>query len=64
MGIIAQCQYQFLDNRKAETYRDMETDDAKSYKSVGCNTNLKVHFLHSYLDSFPDNLKAVSDEQK
>nr|CAH7763855.1 unnamed protein product [Callosobruchus chinensis] len=27
-----------------------------------CNMSLKVHFLHSHLDFFPENLGAVSDE--
>nr|CAH7727961.1 unnamed protein product [Callosobruchus chinensis] len=29
---------------------------------MGCNIYLKVHFLHSHLDFFPENLGAVSDE--
>ncbi|UYV75986.1 hypothetical protein LAZ67_13002030 [Cordylochernes scorpioides] len=31
-------------------------------RSTGCNMSLKIHFLHSHLDFFPDNLGAVSDE--
>ncbi|UYV63953.1 hypothetical protein LAZ67_2006122 [Cordylochernes scorpioides] len=31
-------------------------------KALGCNMSLKIHFLHSHLDFFPDNLGAVSDE--
>ena len=34
----------------------------KSYQTLGCNMSLKIHFLHSHLDFFPDNLRAVSDE--
>ena len=30
---------------------------------MGCGMSLKVHFLHSHLDSFSENLDAVSDEQ-
>lgn len=30
---------------------------------MGCRMSLKIHFLHSHLDSFPTNLGAVSDEQ-
>jgi len=29
---------------------------------MGCNMSLKIHFLDSHLDFFPDNLGAVSDE--
>ena len=35
-------------------------------KLQGCNTyvrmSLKVHFLYSYLDFFPEYLRAVSDK--
>ncbi|UYV75760.1 hypothetical protein LAZ67_13001256 [Cordylochernes scorpioides] len=31
-------------------------------EALGCNMSLKIHFLHSHLDFFPDNLGAVSDE--
>ena len=30
---------------------------------MGCRMSLKMHFLHSHLDLFPENLGAVSDEQ-
>ncbi|UYV74137.1 hypothetical protein LAZ67_11002222 [Cordylochernes scorpioides] len=30
--------------------------------ALGCNMSLKIHFLHSHLDFFPDNLGSVSDE--
>ncbi|GBM87484.1 hypothetical protein AVEN_21656-1 [Araneus ventricosus] len=29
----------------------------------GCSMSLKVHFLDSHLDYFPENLRAVSEEQ-
>jgi hypothetical protein len=32
------------------------------YKAMGCNMSLKVHFLDSHLDFFPENLGAISDE--
>ncbi|UYV68581.1 hypothetical protein LAZ67_6000131 [Cordylochernes scorpioides] len=31
--------------------------------SLGVNMSIKVHYLHSHLDKFPDNLGAYSDEQ-
>ena len=31
-------------------------------KTMGCNMNLKIHFLESHLDFFPENLGEVSDE--
>lgn len=30
---------------------------------MGCRMSLKIHFLHSHLNYFPENLGAVSDEQ-
>jgi len=35
----------------------------RNYKNMGCKMSLKIHFLHSHLDFFPDNLGAVTDEQ-
>jgi len=29
---------------------------------MGCNMSLKIHFLESHLDFFPENLSEVSDE--
>uniref|UniRef100_A0A1B0DLA7 Uncharacterized protein n=1 Tax=Phlebotomus papatasi TaxID=29031 RepID=A0A1B0DLA7_PHLPP len=40
------------------------TDElVESFKELGCNMSLKMHFLHSHLNSFPKNLGAFSDEQ-
>jgi len=33
-----------------------------SYKKLGCNKSLKMHFLHSQLDSLPVNCGAISDK--
>ncbi|UYV62889.1 hypothetical protein LAZ67_2002263 [Cordylochernes scorpioides] len=52
----------FLGSVKVENYRDIVNDLLLSYKALGCNMSLKIHFLHSLLDFFPDNLGAVSDE--
>ena len=35
----------------------------KSLQDIGANMNIKVHFLHSHLDKFPDNCSNMSDEQ-
>ncbi|UYV62143.1 hypothetical protein LAZ67_1007985 [Cordylochernes scorpioides] len=54
----------FLGSVKVENYRDIVNDLLLSYKALECNMSLKIHFLHSHLDFFPDNLGAVSDEQE
>jgi hypothetical protein len=52
----------FLGNHKAENYHEIVSDLLTAYKPMGCNMSLKVHFLGSHLDFFPENLVAVSDE--
>ncbi|UYV78509.1 hypothetical protein LAZ67_16001816 [Cordylochernes scorpioides] len=52
----------FLGNVMAENYRDLVNELLLSYKALRCNMSLKIHFLHSHLDFFPENLGAVSDE--
>ncbi|UYV82762.1 hypothetical protein LAZ67_22000770 [Cordylochernes scorpioides] len=52
----------FLGSVKVENYRDIVNDLLLSYEALRCNMSLKIHFLHSHLDFFPDNLGAVSDE--
>ncbi|GBN04397.1 hypothetical protein AVEN_14740-1, partial [Araneus ventricosus] len=29
---------------------------------MGCNMSLKIHFFHSHLEFYPENLGSVSDE--
>ena len=53
----------FLGNRKAENYKESVSRLLGSYHQLGCNMNIKVHFLLNRLDQFPDNLGDHSDEQ-
>ncbi|UYV73505.1 hypothetical protein LAZ67_10003849 [Cordylochernes scorpioides] len=48
----------FLGSVKVENYRDIVDDLLLSYKALGCNMFLKIHFLHSHLDFFPDNHRS------
>jgi hypothetical protein len=43
-------------------FHDVVQDLLTSYKAMGCNMSLKIHFLESHLDFFPENLGEVSDE--
>ena len=52
----------FLGNRRASNYREVISNLLHSLKEMGCRMSVKVHYLHSHLDFFPDNLGAVSDE--
>lgn len=53
----------FLGNFKSPAYRDGVENLLDAYGKMGCRMSLKMHFLHSHLDFFPENLGAVSDEQ-
>lgn len=53
----------FLGNKKAVNYKQLVNELIKAYENMHCNMSLKLHFLHSHLDFFPQNLGAVSDEQ-
>ena len=52
----------FLGNRKAPNYREIVGELLQSYQNMGSNMSLKIHFLGSHLDFFPDSLGAVNDE--
>jgi hypothetical protein len=60
--MLAMLRRPFLGNHKAENYHEIVSDLLTACKAMGCNMSLKVHFLGSHLDFFPENLGAVSDE--
>lgn len=53
----------FLGNNKAKNYKVLVKTLLENFHSHGCNMSIKVHFLNSHLDKFPENLGDVSDEQ-
>lgn len=52
----------FLGNNKSQNYRQLVADMLKNYEKIGAHLSLKMHFLKSHLDFFPDNLGDYSDE--
>lgn len=52
----------FLGNNKAENFKNLVDEMLSAYHKMGCNMSIKMHYLHSHLDFFPNNLGAVSDE--
>ena len=54
----------FLGNRRAQSYEELVNNLLQSYQKLGCNMSLKIHFLHSHMDFFPENCGAVSDEHR
>ncbi|GBM05799.1 hypothetical protein AVEN_275-1 [Araneus ventricosus] len=53
----------FDGNKKDPKYKFIVEEMIKNFKILGCSTSLKVHFLDSHLDYFPENLGEVSEEQ-
>ncbi|GBO42906.1 hypothetical protein AVEN_214406-1 [Araneus ventricosus] len=52
----------FLGYKKDPNYKSIVKEMIKNFKILGCSMSLKVHFLDSHLDYFPENLGAVSEE--
>ena len=50
----------FLGNHKAVKYHDVMQALLTSFKAMGCNMSLKIHFLESHLDFFPQKISTVS----
>lgn len=53
----------FLGNNKVSNYKEIVEDMVKQFQNLGCNMSVKLHYLHSHLEWFPENLGAVSEEQ-
>ena len=52
----------FLGLNKFDDFEDVMANLLRNYHIMGCKMSLKVHFLHSQLPFFHENLGAVSDE--
>ncbi|GBN88687.1 hypothetical protein AVEN_44899-1 [Araneus ventricosus] len=52
----------FLENDKAENYKDLVEDMLAVFQDFCCNMFLNIHFLNSHLNLFHDNCGQVSDE--
>lgn len=52
----------FLGNNKDPDYKNIIEKLLTNYKNLGCLMSLKVHYLHSHVDRFPDNLGDFSEE--
>ncbi|GBM45611.1 hypothetical protein AVEN_86547-1 [Araneus ventricosus] len=55
--------HRFLGNTKDPLYKTCVQRMLTAYEAQGCKMRLKVHFLHSHIDCFPENLEAYSEEQ-
>jgi len=53
----------FLGNTKDPNYKSIVASMIQNYQNLGCLMNLKLHFLDSHLDQFPENNGDFSEEQ-
>ena len=53
----------FLVKTKAPNYKKLVEILLKILHQLGPNMSIKLHFLHSHLACFPENLRDVSDQQ-
>jgi len=53
----------FLGNKKAANHATLINSMIKNFQNLGCLMSIKMHFLFSHMEKFPENLGAVSDEQ-
>ena len=45
----------FLGSTKAENYKHLVNTLLSTFKKLGCNMSVKIHFLHSHIEYFPQN---------
>ena len=53
----------FLGNMKSQNFSKLVENLLQAFHNLQCNMSVKVHFLYSHLDYFPENLGAFSEEQ-
>jgi len=53
----------FLGNHRSPDYEHVVEELLQSFKAVGARMSIKMHFLSSHLDYFPDNCGDLSEEQ-
>ena len=53
----------FLGNTKAANHAILVSSMIEAFQELGCLMSIKMHFLFSHMEKFPENLGAMSDEQ-
>ena len=53
----------FLGNKKVDNYETLVANMLSAFCNLGCNMSVKLQYLYSHLDRFPENPGALSDEQ-
>jgi len=57
------CSTQFFLKTKSSNYKDLGNELLARYNILRYNMSIKLHYLKSHLDKFPDNLGDVSEVQ-
>ena len=57
--VVSNC----LEDTKLPNYKKLVKNLLCAFEKLGCDMSVKVHFLQSHLDYFPENLGAMSQEQ-
>ena len=52
-----------LGNNKAKNYAELVTNMLTAFRNLGWNMSVKMLYLISHMDRFPENLGSMSDEQ-
>ena len=52
-----------LGNHKAQNYGELVDGMLSTFKDFGAHMSIKVHYFHSHLNRFPENLGDLSEEQ-
>ena len=52
-----------MGNKRSSNDVEVVNKFLEAYEEMGCNMSIKIHFLHSHLEFFPENLGQVSDKQ-
>ena len=50
----------FLGNHMSENYVEMVQRLVDTFKTLGANMSINLHYLHNHLDRFPENLGSMS----
>lgn len=53
----------FLGNNRSKGYVQLVNSMLTNMKELGCNMSIKLHYLFSHLDKFPENCGDFSEEQ-
>ena len=51
----------FLGNNKARNYTELVNSLQTAFRNLGCNLSVKMHYLFSHMNRFPENLGSMSD---